>query len=39
MCRPSVMGPHKGNNMADAGLQAKVILTILDNVLQIFDED
>ncbi|KAF2132267.1 RhoGAP-domain-containing protein [Dothidotthia symphoricarpi CBS 119687] len=36
---PSVMGPHKGNNMADAGLQARVIITILDNVLQIFDED
>lgn len=33
------MGPHKGNNMADAGLQARVIVTILDNVLQIFDED
>jgi hypothetical protein len=37
--RPSVMGPHKGSNMADAGLQARVIITILDNVLQIFDED
>lgn len=37
--RPSIMGPHKGNNMADAGLQARVIITILDNVLQIFDED
>ncbi|EOA81254.1 uncharacterized protein SETTUDRAFT_122821 [Exserohilum turcica Et28A] len=36
---PSIMGPHKGNNMADAGLQARVIVTILDNVLQIFDED
>ncbi|KAF2735120.1 Rho GTPase-like protein activator [Polyplosphaeria fusca] len=36
---PSVMGPHKGNNMADAGLQARVVITILDNVLQIFDED
>ncbi|OSS45982.1 hypothetical protein B5807_08061 [Epicoccum nigrum] len=36
---PSIMGPHKGNNMADAGLQARVIITILDNVLQIFDED
>lgn len=36
---PSIMGPHKGNNMADAGLQARVITTILDNVLQIFDED
>nr|AAO37759.1 GTPase activating protein [Plenodomus lingam] len=35
---PSIMGPHKGN-MADAGLQARVIITILDNVLQIFDED
>ncbi|KAL7779133.1 hypothetical protein CFE70_008636 [Pyrenophora teres f. teres 0-1] len=36
---PSIMGPHKGNNMADAGLQARVVITILDNVLQIFDED
>ncbi|KAF1913576.1 hypothetical protein BDU57DRAFT_540981 [Ampelomyces quisqualis] len=36
---PSIMGPHKGNNMADAGLQARVIITILDNVMQIFDED
>ncbi|KAF2245074.1 RhoGAP-domain-containing protein [Trematosphaeria pertusa] len=36
---PSIMGPHKGSNMADAGLQARVIITILDNVLQIFDED
>jgi hypothetical protein len=33
------MGPHQGNNMADAGLQARVVITILDNVLQIFDED
>ncbi|KAF1966908.1 RhoGAP-domain-containing protein [Bimuria novae-zelandiae CBS 107.79] len=36
---PSVMGPHQGGNMADAGLQARVVITILDNVLQIFDED
>ncbi|KAF2176989.1 Rho GTPase-like protein activator [Zopfia rhizophila CBS 207.26] len=36
---PSIMGPHKGSNMADAGLQARVIITILDNVLEIFDED
>ncbi|KAJ4358539.1 Rho GTPase-activating protein [Didymosphaeria variabile] len=36
---PSIMGPHQGNNMADAGLQARVIITILENVLQIFDED
>jgi len=33
------MGPHTGNNMADASLQARVITTMLDNVLQIFDED
>lgn len=33
------MGPHQDANMADASLQARVILTILDNVLQIFDED
>jgi hypothetical protein len=35
---PSVMGPHTGN-MADAGLQARVVNTILDNALLIFDED
>lgn len=33
------MGPHQGSTMADAGLQARVIITILENVLQIFDED
>lgn len=32
------MGPHKGP-MADAGLQATVVDTILNNTLQIFDED
>ncbi|KAF2867171.1 hypothetical protein BDV95DRAFT_185845 [Massariosphaeria phaeospora] len=36
---PSVMGPHQGNNMADAGLQARVVVTILDNAFEIFDED
>ncbi|KAF2643437.1 Rho GTPase-like protein activator [Massarina eburnea CBS 473.64] len=36
---PSIMGPHQGSNMSDAGLQARVVMTILDNVLQIFDED
>jgi Rho GTPase-activating protein RGD1 len=32
------MGAHKGP-MADAGLQAQVVDTILLNTLQIFDED
>lgn len=32
------MGPHRGP-MSDAGLQARVVITILDNVFQIFDED
>jgi len=35
---PTIMGQHRGQ-MADAGLQARVIVTILDNVYQIFDED
>lgn len=35
---PTLMGPHMGDvNLA--GLQPKVILTILTNALQIFDED
>lgn len=33
------MGPHTGPDMSGAGLQARVVMTILDNVLQIFDED
>lgn len=32
------MGPHRGP-MSDAGLQAKVLDTILVNTYQIFDED
>lgn len=32
------MGQHRGA-MADAGLQAKVLDTILVNTYQIFDED
>ncbi|KAF9632564.1 hypothetical protein BFW01_g3427 [Lasiodiplodia theobromae] len=35
---PTVMGQHRGA-MADAGLQAKVLDTILVNTYQIFDED
>jgi Rho GTPase-activating protein RGD1 len=35
---PSLMGPHTGA-MQDAGLQAKVIDTILQNTHQIFEED
>jgi hypothetical protein len=33
------MGPHRGNQMVDAGLQARVLDTILTNTYQIFDED
>jgi hypothetical protein len=36
---PSIMGPHSGSNLTDAGHQARVLITILDNSLQIFDED
>jgi hypothetical protein len=32
------MGPHHGS-MADAALQPRVIETVLQNALQIFDED
>lgn len=35
---PTLMGQHTGN-MKDAGLQARVIDTILLNTYQIFDED
>ncbi|KAF2834268.1 Rho GTPase-like protein activator [Patellaria atrata CBS 101060] len=35
---PTLMGPHRGQ-MADAGLQARVLDTILQNTYQIFDED
>ena len=35
---PTLMGPHTGD-MSLAGLQPKVISTILLNALQIFDED
>ncbi|KAK7551641.1 putative Rho GTPase activator [Phyllosticta citricarpa] len=35
---PTIMGQHQGQ-MADAGLQAKVVDTILVNTYQIFDED
>ncbi|KAE9973089.1 hypothetical protein BLS_003757 [Venturia inaequalis] len=35
---PTLMGPHSGP-MSEAGLQPKVIETILHNALQIFDDD
>ncbi|GME27924.1 hypothetical protein GTA08_BOTSDO02120 [Neofusicoccum parvum] len=35
---PTIMGQHRGA-MSDAGLQAKVLDTILANTYQIFDED
>ena len=37
--RPSLMGSHTGSQIADAGLQARVLDTILANTYQIFDED
>lgn len=33
------MGPSTGPDIADAGWQARVIDTILQNTYQIFDED
>lgn len=33
------MGQNNGPQMADAGLQARVVDTILQNTYQIFDED
>ncbi|GAB7345995.1 hypothetical protein MBLNU457_4769t1 [Dothideomycetes sp. NU457] len=36
---PSLMGAHTGSQIADAGLQARVLDTILANTYQIFDED
>lgn len=33
------MGQHTGPQMVDAGLQARVVDTILRNTYQIFDED
>lgn len=35
---PTLMGPHSGQ-MSEAGLQPKVIETILHNAMQIFDDD
>ncbi|KIW03897.1 uncharacterized protein PV09_04740 [Verruconis gallopava] len=35
---PTLMGPHHGP-MADASMQPKVIETVIQNALQIFDED
>lgn len=34
-----MMGPHQGAHMADAGLQVRVVDTIVQNTYQIFDED
>ena len=36
---PTLMGQHTTGDMGLAGLQPKVIQTILVNALQIFDED
>ncbi|KAK5736462.1 Rho GTPase-activating protein [Elasticomyces elasticus] len=36
---PSLMGTHTGSQIADAGLQARVLDTILQNATAIFDED
>ncbi|CAG8959098.1 hypothetical protein HYFRA_00012961 [Hymenoscyphus fraxineus] len=36
---PTLMGTNSGPNIADSGWQVKVIDTILQNTLQIFDDD
>ncbi|KAK5008834.1 hypothetical protein LTR28_003445 [Elasticomyces elasticus] len=36
---PTLMGSHTGPQIADAGLQARVLDTILMNTYQIFDEE
>ena len=37
--RPSLMGTHTGSQIGDAGLQARVLDTIIQNATAIFDED
>jgi len=37
--RPSLMGTHNSSQLADAGLQARVLDTILTHAMTIFDED
>lgn len=37
--RPSLMGTQTGPQIADAGLQARVLDTILVNATAIFDDD
>lgn len=39
MYRPSLMGTHTSAQIADAGWQARVLETILNNATAIFDED
>lgn len=36
---PTLMGTQPGTNIADAGWQVRVVDTILQNTLQIFDDD
>ena len=36
---PTMMGASSGSNIADASWQVKVVLTILQNTYQIFDDD
>jgi len=36
---PTLMGTGPGSNIADAGWQVRVVDTILQNTLQIFDDD
>ncbi|KAI9860016.1 MAG: hypothetical protein M1813_006363 [Trichoglossum hirsutum] len=36
---PTLMGSNSGPNIADAGYQARVVETILQNTFQIFDDD
>lgn len=37
--RPSLLGTNTGSQIADSGLQARVVDTILINATAIFDED
>lgn len=37
--RPSLLGANTGSQIADSGLQARVMDTILINATAIFDED
>ena len=38
-CRPTLLGQQTGAQMADGGLQQRVVETILASATAIFDED